>query len=247
MIFVADSGIDRSMALRSRPAGSGFLRRRLAVALKLARTVMNATRSRMWMMSARGTITSTMRRSRNARMFLSMMRSAGEKPVSPAPSSSTSVRSARMLLDFQRKIARSVRVNQLSALSGVTWLGRGSGTGRLRDALGSLGLGGSASGMETRQRCEQCRDRARRVGQGSRFRAFPLQPPRRRSRDRSLRDEGIHAPRDGQDDVQRVYARRALHVPSSRRRLRYHRAGGLFHEHGAGPWRERTARWLLRL
>src|SRR5262247_2606158 len=87
------------------------------------------------MMSARGTITSTMRRSRSPRMFLSMVRSAGEKPVSPAPSSSTSRRSARMVLDFQRKIARSVRVNQLSALSGATWLGRGSGTGRLRVAL----------------------------------------------------------------------------------------------------------------
>src|SRR5262249_7085061 len=199
------------------------------------------------MMSARGTITSMMRRSRSPRMFLSMVRSAGEKPVSPAPSSSTSRRSARMVLDFQRKIARSVRVNQLSELSGATGLGRGSGTGRLRVALGSLELGGSGSGMETRWRCAQRRDLARRAGQGSLFRAFPLQPPRHRPRDRSRRDEGIHAPRGERDDAQRVYARRALHVPSSRRRLRYHRAGGVFHEHRAVPWRERTARWSLRL
>ncbi len=55
-----------------------------------------------------------------------------------------------MVLDFQRKIARSARVNQFSALSGAAWPGRGSGTGRLRVALGSLELGGSDSGMEIR-------------------------------------------------------------------------------------------------
>ena len=49
-IFVADSGIARSIALRSRPAGNGFLRRVLALALAAARAVMKATRSRMWTM-----------------------------------------------------------------------------------------------------------------------------------------------------------------------------------------------------
>src|SRR5262249_44675272 len=49
-ILAAESGIDRSTVLRSRPAGSGFLRRRLLLPLTLARTVMKATRSRMWTM-----------------------------------------------------------------------------------------------------------------------------------------------------------------------------------------------------
>src|SRR5262245_7473379 len=102
------------------------------------------------MMSARGTMTSATRRSRSPRMFLSIVRSVGEKPVSPAPSSSTSLRLERTVLDRSPRIARSVRLSQPSALSGATGAGRGTGTGRLRDALGSLGLAGSESGMDAR-------------------------------------------------------------------------------------------------
>src|SRR5262245_43586243 len=102
------------------------------------------------MMSARGTMTSATRRSRSPRMFLSIVRSVGEKPVSPAPSSSTSLRLARMVLDRSPRIARSVRLSQPSAFSGATGAGRATGTGRLRDALGSLGLEGSESGIAAR-------------------------------------------------------------------------------------------------
>src|SRR5215510_404664 len=102
------------------------------------------------MISARGTMTSATRRSRSPRMFLSIVRSVGEKPVSPAPSSSTSLRLARMVLDRNPRIARSVRLSQPSAFSGATGAGRGTGTGRLRDALGSLGLAGSESGIAAR-------------------------------------------------------------------------------------------------
>ena len=49
-ILVADSGMARSMALRSSPAGNGFLRRVLVLALTAARAVMKAMRSRMWTM-----------------------------------------------------------------------------------------------------------------------------------------------------------------------------------------------------
>jgi hypothetical protein len=69
------------------------------------------------MMSARGTMTSEMRRSRSPRMFLSMVRSVGDRSVSPAPSSSTSSRSARMVLGFQPKIARSARASHPSPFS----------------------------------------------------------------------------------------------------------------------------------
>ena len=50
MILAADSGIERSTALRSRPAGNGFLRLVLAFALAAAHIVMNASRSRIWTM-----------------------------------------------------------------------------------------------------------------------------------------------------------------------------------------------------
>ena len=68
--------------------------------------------------------------------------SVGEKPVSPAPSSSTSLRSARMVLGFQPNSARSARVSQPSPLSRATSLGRGTTMGRLGvgTAAGSLGL-----------------------------------------------------------------------------------------------------------
>src|SRR5262245_51865223 len=104
------------------------------------------------MMSARGTMTSATRRSRSPRMFLSIVRSVGEKPVSPAPSSSTSLRLERTVLDRSPRIARSVRLSQPSALSGAAGAGagRGTGTGRLRDALASLELAGSESGIAAR-------------------------------------------------------------------------------------------------
>ncbi len=114
------------------------------------------------MMSARGTMTSTIRRSRNPRMLLSILRSVGEKPVSPAGVSSTSLRSARMVLGFQPKIARSARASQPSPLSRVAWLGRDTGTGKFRDepaaADGSLGIGESVSGMAIR--CQPSASRA---------------------------------------------------------------------------------------
>src|SRR5262249_2568782 len=99
------------------------------------------------MMSARGTMTFMIRRSRSPRMFRSMVRSAGEKPNSPACVSKASLRSARVVLGFQPKIVRSARANQL--FSGAGALGCGTGTGRLRvaPAAGSLEPGGSGSGI----------------------------------------------------------------------------------------------------
>jgi hypothetical protein len=44
-------------------------------------------------------------------MFRSIVRSVGEKPNSPAGVSSASLRSARVVLVFQPKIARSAREN----------------------------------------------------------------------------------------------------------------------------------------
>src|SRR6516162_3907593 len=99
------------------------------------------------MISARGTITSAMRRSRSPRMFRSMTRSVGEKPVSPAPSSSTSARPARMLLALRPNNVRNTRANQLSPVSRSRWLGSGTGTGRLRVAPPSFDPDGSGSGM----------------------------------------------------------------------------------------------------
>ena len=46
-ILVDDSGMERSIALRSRPAGSGFLRLAFFSGLTAARAVMKAIRSRM--------------------------------------------------------------------------------------------------------------------------------------------------------------------------------------------------------
>jgi hypothetical protein len=67
------------------------------------------------MISARGTITSSILRPRSARMFLSIVRSSGENPLSfDAPFSSTVSRSARIEFGFQPKTARITRVSQPS-------------------------------------------------------------------------------------------------------------------------------------
>src|SRR5271169_4121054 len=69
------------------------------------------------MMSVRGTMTSSTRRSRRLRMFLSILLSSGEKPVSaPSPSSST-CRSDRIEVGLQPNTARSRRLNQDSGFS----------------------------------------------------------------------------------------------------------------------------------
>jgi hypothetical protein len=103
------------------------------------------------MMSARGTMTSTTRRSRRPRMFCSMTLSLGEKPVSPAPALRTSVRLARMEPALNPNSTRNAHPNQPSRRSCRTKLVDGSGTGRLRASLagpsGSGELEGSCSGM----------------------------------------------------------------------------------------------------
>ncbi len=86
-------------------------------------------------MSARGTMTSSTRRSRSVRMFRSIVLSSGEKPWPPALPSSTSLRSARIEADFQPNTVRSARASQPSPLLLAGSLGRGTGTGRLRISL----------------------------------------------------------------------------------------------------------------
>ncbi len=104
------------------------------------------------MMSARGTMTSTTRRSRSARMFCSMVVSCGEKPWAPAPAASTSLRSARIEFGvFQPNSVRSTRAKKPSPLPLATSLGRGTGTGRLRASFAGAESAepcGSESGME---------------------------------------------------------------------------------------------------
>ena len=70
-----------------------------------------------------------------------MTRSVRRKAGLTGASSSTSLRSARMLLGFQPSNVRSARANQLSPISRSILLGRGTGTGRLRGVLGSLEVG----------------------------------------------------------------------------------------------------------
>src|SRR5205085_10522401 len=99
------------------------------------------------MMSARGTMTSSTLRPRSARILVSMMRSCGEKPVSPnAPFSNTVCRSARAELGFQLNSARKTRAIQLSPGSRAG--GSGTTAGRFtRGELESLLLGASVSGI----------------------------------------------------------------------------------------------------
>ena len=197
------------------------------------------------MMSARGTMTSPTRRSRRPRMFLSMVLSSGEKPVSPgAHASSTSLRSARIEPGFQPNSARSARANQLSPPS----RGRvGRGTGRLRGSYGA------PARLDWMDRCQAWRsgvaksrgdrDRACQAAPGSRSRAFPCPRPRHRPRDRSRPDEEIHAPRDARDDARRACPSSSRFAfASSRRRSRCRRAGARLRRRCAGR-PETTARW----
>ena len=82
------------------------------------------------MMSPRGTMTSSIRRPRSARMFLIMVRSSGETPASPGPAaSSTTSMSARVGPFFQPNNARASRAKKPSLSVSA---GRPTGTGRLR-------------------------------------------------------------------------------------------------------------------
>src|ERR1051325_5447293 len=104
-------------------------------------------------MSARGTITSAIRLSRSARMFLSIVLSSGEKPVSPgAPASSTTLRSERIEPVFQPNTARSTRANQRSLASRGS-PAAGTGTGRFLISPGASGVSlvfAASSGMGMR-------------------------------------------------------------------------------------------------
>ena len=79
-----------------------------------------------------------------------MVRSVGEKPVSPALSSSTSFRSARIVLAFQPNTVRSARVSQLSAASPAAGPDRGTSAGRLYVVPGSFEWVGSESAIAIR-------------------------------------------------------------------------------------------------
>ncbi len=84
------------------------------------------------MMSARGTITSAMRRSRSPRMLRSMVRSMAEKLVSSGVvASSTTWRSARSDPGFHPNSERIARMNQVSD-AGRRISPCCTGTGRLR-------------------------------------------------------------------------------------------------------------------
>ena len=133
------------------------------------------------MMSARGTITSAIRRSRSPRIFLSIALSSGEKPVSlGAPSSSTSLRSARIEPARQPNMARSQRAN--------TPLARFARSRQRHGKIAVLGCSGqpdrcdsagSVSGMASRVR-PRSRVRARdRHAEPRENRGFQIAPCRR--------------------------------------------------------------------
>ena len=168
------------------------------------------------MMSARGTMTSSTRRSRSARMLVSMVRSCGEKPPSPsAPplqhglqigarrvSSSRTPRAARA-----RARSRPARVRRGAGCgTSAGRLTRSSGAAALLESLReSLRLGASVSGMASiRPRSAVARGRVR-VGHAEPRQDDALELLHRlgvavRSRDRSPSGAEIHAPRDARDD-----------------------------------------------
>src|SRR5215472_11825056 len=98
--------------------------------------------------SARGTITSSTRRSRKSRMLVSIARSSGEKPVSPEAASSTISRSSRIEPGFQPNSARSMRASQVLSPSRAAARGGDTTTGRWVRSGRSRRLGGPGSAME---------------------------------------------------------------------------------------------------
>ena len=87
------------------------------------------------MMSPRGTMTSSIRRPRSARMFRIIVRSSGETPASPGPAaSSTTSMSARVGPFLQPRNARAMRAKKPSLSPAI---GAATGTGRLRCSFGA--------------------------------------------------------------------------------------------------------------
>ena len=175
------------------------------------------------MMSARGTITSSTRRSRRPRMFLSIVRSFGEKPVSPAPSSSTSLRSARIDAGLPAE-ERAQRPRQPAVAVLARDLARARHRhrqiARLARRRGRIRSDWVDRNRAWRSECQRL-GVARNVGVGhaepGQNRAFPAAPwprPPRRSRGRSRRDEEIHAPPDGRDDARTACPPRAPRAPA---------------------------------
>ena len=210
------------------------------------------------MMSARGTMTSSIRRSRSARMFLSMVRSSGENAGARRRRRFEHVLRGRRGSSpiFQPNIARASRAKKPSPPSRATSLGRGTGTGRLRSSLdcgaGSVGrlAGRNQAWRSVGPACQVRRARRIRIGhaeprQDSRSRRS-IASASRRFRGRSRADGEIHARRDGRDDARTACLRRPPRARSSRRRSRCRRAC----VHGSAGARRRqretTARWSAR-
>ena len=167
-------------------------------------------------MSARGTMTSSTRTSRNRRMLLSMERSAGEKAASSeALSASASAMSSRRLLPLRWRKKLVSRSNRLGR-SGAAGCAASTYSKYRAEVLAVLTYSGRRSTGSKPWNRHRCRGREQSVcsrsspswclphgvthmgrgwqgRQGCAVRPVPCPRPRRRSRDHSRSDAGRHA------------------------------------------------------
>ena len=171
------------------------------------------------MMSARGSMTLSIRHSRRPRIFLSIAASSGEKPDSGCSAVRTSSKSARVVADFQPNRMRiDAREPALTRLAGCRQYHR-------ETAMLGLVLVGTYRGLRHGSCIWMSRRRARRGGlmpcrcpvrignceppQNIAFESAPSPPRLSPARDRIPKDAGSRARQGGQHDGRKACARRA--------------------------------------